>query len=166
QLTEFPVVTVLGPRQAGKTTLARTTLPHFKYVSLEDPDLRAFATDDPALSLKRTEVKLSLTRSNEPHICSATCKRSSTKGIVPGSLCSPALTSCNCERSFPNPWRGAPPFSTCCLCRWQNYEVTDCPAVTLRQKSILGSCPESERRRSGHTSLTRATFKLTLNETC
>lgn len=47
QLGEFPIVTILGPRQAGKTTLARMTLPDFEYVSLEDPDTLAFARDDP-----------------------------------------------------------------------------------------------------------------------
>jgi len=43
----FPVVTVTGPRQSGKTTLVRATFPRHAYVSLEDPDTRAFATDDP-----------------------------------------------------------------------------------------------------------------------
>ena len=46
-LEEYPVVTVLGPRQAGKTTLARETLPSFRYWSLENPDHRAFALADP-----------------------------------------------------------------------------------------------------------------------
>lgn len=35
------------PRQSGKSTLLRHTFPNYKYVSLEDPDLRLFATDDP-----------------------------------------------------------------------------------------------------------------------
>ena len=46
-LGEYPVVTLLGPRQAGKTTLAQMTLPGFDYVNLELPDVRQFATDDP-----------------------------------------------------------------------------------------------------------------------
>jgi hypothetical protein len=44
---EFPVVTVTGPRQSGKTTLVRTALPKHTYVSLEDPEQRRFALDDP-----------------------------------------------------------------------------------------------------------------------
>lgn len=52
QLAEFPLVTVLGPRQAGKTTLARSTLPDFTYLSLEDPDTRRFAIEDPRAFLK------------------------------------------------------------------------------------------------------------------
>jgi uncharacterized protein len=43
----FPVVTVTGPRQSGKTTLTRMTFPGLRYVSLEPPDVRAYATSDP-----------------------------------------------------------------------------------------------------------------------
>jgi uncharacterized protein len=42
-----PVIAILGPRQSGKTTLAITTFPEHNYVSLEDYDVRAFATSDP-----------------------------------------------------------------------------------------------------------------------
>lgn len=42
----FPVVTILGPRQSGKTTLARTTFPSYSYVNLEDPEIFAFAMSD------------------------------------------------------------------------------------------------------------------------
>ncbi len=44
---EYPVVTVTGPRQSGKTTLVRAAFPRHPYASLEDPDTRAFATQDP-----------------------------------------------------------------------------------------------------------------------
>ena len=43
----YPVLSVLGPRQSGKTTLVRSTFPDKTYVSLESPDIRARATDDP-----------------------------------------------------------------------------------------------------------------------
>jgi predicted AAA+ superfamily ATPase len=42
-LEGFPVVTVTGPRQSGKTTLVRTLLPHKPYVTLESPAQREFA---------------------------------------------------------------------------------------------------------------------------
>ena len=45
---DYPVVAVTGPRQAGKTTLARAAFPGHAYVSLENPTQRAFAEDDPA----------------------------------------------------------------------------------------------------------------------
>ncbi len=44
---EFPVVTVFGPRQSGKTTLAQMAFPAKPYVSLEDPDVRLAAETDP-----------------------------------------------------------------------------------------------------------------------
>ena len=44
---QYPVVTVTGPRQSGKTTLCRSAFPGKAYVNLEQPDVRAFARDDP-----------------------------------------------------------------------------------------------------------------------
>ncbi len=44
---EYPVVILVGPRQSGKTTLVRTTFSKHGYVSLEDPDNREFASEDP-----------------------------------------------------------------------------------------------------------------------
>lgn len=38
---------ITGPRQSGKTTLARSAAPNATYLSLEDPDTRSFANDDP-----------------------------------------------------------------------------------------------------------------------
>ena len=53
QLREYPIVTVIGPRQAGKTTLVRSTLPDFDYVTLENPEMRQLAIDDPKAFFKR-----------------------------------------------------------------------------------------------------------------
>lgn len=44
---EAPVVTLTGPRQSGKTTLARAAFPRYDYATLEDPDLRTFVLEDP-----------------------------------------------------------------------------------------------------------------------
>lgn len=44
---KYPIVTLTGPRQSGKSTLLQNSFPDYKYVSLEDPDVRLFATDDP-----------------------------------------------------------------------------------------------------------------------
>jgi predicted AAA+ superfamily ATPase len=46
-LDEYPVVTILGPRQAGKTTLARSVLPEYTYSNLEMPEIRELAHSDP-----------------------------------------------------------------------------------------------------------------------
>ena len=43
----FPIVSITGPRQSGKTTLVKYTFPDLPYVSLEDPDNNQFAKSDP-----------------------------------------------------------------------------------------------------------------------
>jgi predicted AAA+ superfamily ATPase len=48
----YPVVFLTGPRQSGKSTLLRNRLPDYSYVTLEDPDVRGFALNDPRGFLK------------------------------------------------------------------------------------------------------------------
>jgi predicted AAA+ superfamily ATPase len=45
--TQYPVVTLTGPRQSGKTTLVRALFKEYDYASLEDPELKTFALEDP-----------------------------------------------------------------------------------------------------------------------
>lgn len=52
-LTGFPIVTLTGPRQSGKTTLARAVFKNHPYASLEEPDLRQAAFEDPRSFLAR-----------------------------------------------------------------------------------------------------------------
>ena len=49
----FPVVVLTGPRQSGKTTLAKSVFSGKAYVSLENPDEREFAMQDPKRFLQR-----------------------------------------------------------------------------------------------------------------
>ena len=44
---KFPVITITGPRQSGKTTLCKSVFSQYAYVSLENPDTREFAQSDP-----------------------------------------------------------------------------------------------------------------------
>lgn len=44
---QYPVVTLTGPRQSGKTTLVRAVFPRHEYASLEEPDVREYALSDP-----------------------------------------------------------------------------------------------------------------------
>ena len=52
-LASFRCVFLTGPRQSGKTTLARSTCPDFAYVSLEDLNERELARSDPKAFLSR-----------------------------------------------------------------------------------------------------------------
>ena len=45
--SRYPVVTVTGPRQSGKTTLVRAAFDEHRYLNLEAPDIRQLAQDDP-----------------------------------------------------------------------------------------------------------------------
>jgi len=49
---KFPVVSITGPRQSGKTTLAKLCFPNYNYVNLELPHHRIFAQEDPEAFLK------------------------------------------------------------------------------------------------------------------
>lgn len=51
--TGFPVLVLTGPRQSGKTTIVRETFPDKPYLSLENPDVRLFANEDPRGFLAR-----------------------------------------------------------------------------------------------------------------
>lgn len=50
---KFPVVTLTGPRQSGKTTLLKHLFPEHAYANLEDLDIRAEAEEDPRGFLRR-----------------------------------------------------------------------------------------------------------------
>lgn len=44
---KYPVISITGPRQSGKTTLVRSIFPDFQYVNFEEMEMREFATNDP-----------------------------------------------------------------------------------------------------------------------
>ncbi len=52
-LEQFPACLITGPRQAGKSTLLQNTLRGYRYVTLDDPLIRALANDDPELFFSR-----------------------------------------------------------------------------------------------------------------
>jgi uncharacterized protein len=52
-ISGYPAITITGPRQSGKTTLARAYFPSKPYVSFENPDIRSDAQSDPRSFLKR-----------------------------------------------------------------------------------------------------------------
>jgi len=52
---KFPVIAIIGPRQSGKTTLAKHYFSSYRFVNLEKPDVRAFAKNDPNAFLASLE---------------------------------------------------------------------------------------------------------------
>lgn len=57
-LKEYPVVTILGPRQSGKTTLAKML--KYNYYNLEDIQERTFAKEDPKRFLSQIKTPVIL----------------------------------------------------------------------------------------------------------
>ena len=51
----YPVVTLTGPRQSGKTTLVQALFGEYRYLSLEAPDVRARAVQDPRSFLTQAD---------------------------------------------------------------------------------------------------------------
>lgn len=60
QINKFPILALTGPRQSGKTTLLKELFKDYKYVSLESPDIRSFAIDDPRAFLSQYNDKVIL----------------------------------------------------------------------------------------------------------
>ncbi|PIR25771.1 MAG: hypothetical protein COV43_03940 [Deltaproteobacteria bacterium CG11_big_fil_rev_8_21_14_0_20_42_23] len=55
---KYPVLTVIGPRQSGKSTLVRELFKDYRYISLETPDDRLLAQEDPRKFFERYSHKL------------------------------------------------------------------------------------------------------------
>ena len=60
QQTKFPVLAVTGPRQSGKTTLLKELFSDYRYVTLENPNTRSFALEDPVAFLNQYDQKVIL----------------------------------------------------------------------------------------------------------
>lgn len=54
----FPVVSLTGPRQSGKSTLAKHAFPGYSYVTLEDPQARRAALEDPVSFIRNRDERL------------------------------------------------------------------------------------------------------------
>ncbi len=56
--SKFPAIAILGPRQSGKTTIAKEIFPDLKYVNLEDLSVREHAKNDPKDFLENNQQGL------------------------------------------------------------------------------------------------------------
>ena len=52
-IDKYPIIALTGPRQSGKTTLLKFLFSDYRYVSLENSDMRNFAETDPKSFLKQ-----------------------------------------------------------------------------------------------------------------
>lgn len=58
QRSKFPILAITGPRQSGKTTLLKDLFKEYRYVSLESPNNRSFASGDPVGFLEQFNRKV------------------------------------------------------------------------------------------------------------
>jgi predicted AAA+ superfamily ATPase len=58
QRSKFPILAITGPRQSGKTTLLKDLFKEYRYVSLESPNNRSFALEDPVGFLEQFNRKV------------------------------------------------------------------------------------------------------------
>lgn len=69
--TYFPVLTLLGPRQSGKTTLVRFLFPDYEYINLENPQTRSLLREDPKSVLRNGKERLIIDEAQrEPDVLS------------------------------------------------------------------------------------------------
>ncbi len=57
-LSKYPIVTITGPRQSGKTTFLKNMFSDYRYVNLENPDFRLYAQNDPNGFLREYDKKV------------------------------------------------------------------------------------------------------------
>lgn len=67
----FPVVSLFGPRQSGKTTLVRSLFPGYHYINLENPETRRYLAEDPKSVLREGREPLIVDEAQrEPEVLS------------------------------------------------------------------------------------------------
>jgi uncharacterized protein len=70
-LSKYPIVSISGPRQSGKTTFSKLLAPDYHYVNLELPDTRLYAQNDPRDFLSEYQNQVILDEAQRvPHLFS------------------------------------------------------------------------------------------------
>lgn len=57
---QFPAIAITGPRQTGKSTLLKTLFPKHDYITLDDPEVRLSAKQDPGLFVENLNLPVIL----------------------------------------------------------------------------------------------------------
>ncbi len=71
ELRKYPIVALTGPRQSGKSTLIKHLFTDYTYISLENPDLRHYAEEDPNEFLMEFSSRVIIDEAQRvPHILS------------------------------------------------------------------------------------------------
>ena len=77
----FPVISITGPRQSGKSTLVQHVFPDYEYVNLEDESTRNLALADPAGFIRERPARLIIDEAQRvPELFSAIQICSDTSG--------------------------------------------------------------------------------------
>lgn len=98
-VSKYPVVTITGPRQSGKTTLCRKVFPQLPYQNLEIPDVRQYALDNPRGFLNRySEWKLFPDNIQAFDIDNGTATSSPVASLIM-EIC-PLSSFCSCSFAF------------------------------------------------------------------
>lgn len=122
---QYPVVTITGPRQSGKTTLCKMFFQEKAYVSLENLDDRQFAKNDPRGFLARFPKGAVIDEIQRvPELLSyiqSIVDETQTEGF----LYSPEASNLNCLKIFLNPWRVALPLSGYCHLPWPKHMASN-----------------------------------------
>lgn len=91
RLEKFPILTLVGPRQSGKSTLLRNYFPDYEYINLERPDYRHLVMDDPIGFLSSREKALFLMKHSKCRSCLVTYRWCLTKKTGRDNIFSPVL---------------------------------------------------------------------------
>ena len=147
----FPVITITGPRQSGKTTLMRNLFSDLPYYSLENLDVRSFAENDPVAFLNQHAGGMILDEAhNAPNLLSyiqgMVDENPGRRFILSGSSQFAML------RKVSQSLAGRTAFSSCCRCPIRRY------ATLLRAKASTNCCSMVSIRPFMPGAMCRASF--------
>jgi len=162
--SQYPALAITGPRQSGKTTLARMAFPQKAYVSLENPDIRELATQDPrAFLAKYADGAIFDEVQNCPALFCTSKKYWIHQGN-PAGLCLPALDISARWPALHSRWPVVWQWCICCRFRAGKRMVRGRRAWT--KPSGAGFTRRFTIATWTRQPGTQITFRLTSNVTC